>query len=387
MIARCTAGAVALALMMLATAARADEIVVGAEMPLTGAFARSGEAFHEGVEAAVRMFNEKGGAHQIRLETIDNESTPAKGVSAVEELVSNGAVAIIGGYGSNVIGPASDTADKLGIVYITAGGVSDELTRRGHKTFFRINNNQGYLRSLGTLMDELKPAAVSIVYSTKEAPALLAGDLEKLLPEKGITVTAHSFDAAITDFKPIINKVKLRDRPDILLMIGYENDYVGIIRAAKVLKPDLKALVGVWSLATSKMAQDFPDLMPNVIGTSFLPYPVTFQTAEGQRFAALYKEMFGKEVEYLGAYGLVQGMVLFEAIARAADAGTLASGGLVDEMRKTDRDSILGRIVFDANGDNPNFALNMAQHRDGQIVLVSPRANATGPIVYPGVPW
>ena len=51
-------------------------------------------------------------------------------------------------------------------------------------------------------------------------------------------------------------------RPDVILMAGYENDYVGILRAARVLKPAVKAMVGVWSLATPKMAAEFPDLMP-----------------------------------------------------------------------------------------------------------------------------
>jgi branched-chain amino acid transport system substrate-binding protein len=81
-------------------------------------------------------------------------------------------------------------------------------------------------------------------------------------------VTAHAFDPAISDFKPIINKIKLQDKPEVIAMIGYENDYVGILRAARVLKPAVKAMVGVWSLATPKMAADFPDLVPNVYGTA-----------------------------------------------------------------------------------------------------------------------
>ncbi|MFX5563051.1 hypothetical protein ABTD73_21615, partial [Acinetobacter baumannii] len=77
----------------------------------------------------------------------------------------------------------------------------------------------------------------------------------------------------------IVNKIKLQDKPEVIAMIGYENDYVGILRAARVLKPAVKAMVGVWSLATPKMAQDFPDLVPNVYGTALLPYPAQFTTA------------------------------------------------------------------------------------------------------------
>ena len=109
--------AVAAASIALATLAggpaRADEILVGAHMPLTGSLARSGQAFDEGMRVAIQMFNARSEKHKIRLQVIDDESTPAKAVSAVEKLVSDGAVAVIGGYGSNIIGPASDASNRL----------------------------------------------------------------------------------------------------------------------------------------------------------------------------------------------------------------------------------------------------------------------------------
>jgi len=380
----------ALALAAGLSGARAQDVqtaTVGAHMPLTGSLARSGQAFNEGMQVALKVCNAKSPKLQLKIEVIDDESTPAKAVSAVEKLTSDGAVAVIGGYGSNIIGPASDASDKLGKVYITAGAVSDELTKRGLKTFFRINNNAGYEKGIATLVTDLKPKAVSIIASTKEAPALLAEGLEKDFAAAGIKVTVHKFDPAITDFKPIINKVKLQDKPDIIMMSAYENDYVGIIRAAKVLKPNVKLIVGTWSLATPKMYTEFPDLMNNVVGTSFLPFPVEVKSEEGKQFAEIYKQMYAKDIEYLSTLSFVETMVLCEAIQRAAAAGTLDKGGLADEMRKTDRESLLGRIQFDATGDNPNFALSMGQHRDGKIVLVSPKSAANGEIVYPGLPW
>ncbi len=383
--------AVAAASIALATLAggpaRADEILVGAHMPLTGSLARSGQAFDEGMRVAIQMFNARSEKHKIRLQVIDDESTPAKAVSAVEKLVSDGAVAVIGGYGSNIIGPASDASNRLNTTYITAGAVSDELTARGLKTFFRLNNNVGYQRGMGALLESLKPTSVSILASTKEAPALLAKGLQKDLAAKGVKVTVHEFDPAITDFKPVINKVKLQDKSDILVMSAYENDYVGIIRAAKVLKPPVKLIVGAWSLATPKMYSEFPDLMNNVVGTSFLPFPVEMKDEEGKRFAETYKKTYNKEVEYLSTLSFVETTILAEAIARAADAGTLKSGGLPDAMRQTERETLLGPVQFDATGDNPRFSVAMGQHRAGKIVLVSPAAAATGEIVFPGLPW
>lgn len=371
----------------LSQPAFADEFIVGAHLPLTGSLARSGQAFNEGIKVAVKLFNEQNGKHTIKLETIDDESAPAKAIGAVEKLAGDGAVAIIGGYGSNIVGPASDTADKLGLTYITAGGVSNELVERGLKTFFRINNNDGYIKALNTLIGQIKPQKVAIVYNTKESPALLAKAMEKSLGEKGVAVTLHPFDPAITDFKPIINKVKLQDKADFILMLSYETDYIGILRAAKTLKPDVKAIAGVWSLAVRQMAEEFPDLMPNVIGTASIAWPVEFKTEEGKRFQQIYKEMYGRDVDYLAGFSFVESMLLFNAIARHADAGGFTKEGLPDELRKSIADTIIGKVAFDAKGDNPYFAQRMGQHQGGKIPIVSPEADATAPLVLPARPW
>ena len=367
--------------------AGAEEILVGAELPLSGALARVGAGMQEGILVAVEVFNKSGGKHKIKLVTIDDESAPAKAIAAVEKLASDGVVAITGGYGSNNISPASDTANKLGLVYITSGGVDDSLVNAGRKNFFRINNSAGYEKAMLGLLADINAKSVSIVYSTKDATSGLAGEVGKSLAARGVKVVMHAFDPAITDFKPIINKIKLQDKSEVIAMVGYENDYVGVLRAARVLKPTVKAMVGVWSLATPKMAADFPDLMPNVFGTALLPFPAEFKTADGRAFSDAYKALYKKEPDYLGQFGYVQSMLLFEAIARAADKGSLKKGGVADELRKTDRETLIGRVQFGANGDNPNFVHRMGQHQDKKIVIVWPKDSATGKLVYPALPW
>ncbi|GJJ00102.1 amino acid-binding protein [Duganella rhizosphaerae] len=377
----------ALIAMALASGARAEEFTVGAELPLTGALARVGSGMQEGVLVAAEVFNKTNGKHKIKIITIDDESAPAKAVAAVEKLASQGAVAITGGYGSNNISPASDAANKLGLVYMTSGGVDDSLVNSGRKNFFRINNTAGYEKAVLGLLADMGAKSVSIVFSTKEATSDLTASVQKALTAKGIKVTTHSFDPAITDFKPIINKIKLQDKSEAILMVGYENDYVGILRAARVLKPPVKAMIGVWSLATPKMAAEFPDLMPNVYGTALLPFPAVFDTADGKAFADAYKALYKKEPDYLGQFGYVQASLLFEAIARAADKGTVKKGGVAEELRKTDRETLIGRVQFGANGDNPNFVHRMGQHQGKNIVIVWPKETATGKMVYPGLPW
>ena len=369
-------------------AAHAEEFKVGVQIPLTGPLARVGMGTQEGIRVAAEVFNKTNGKHTIKLVTVDDESAPAKAVAAVEKLASEGVVAVTGGYGSNNISPASDAANKLGLAYITSGGVDDGLVQAGRKNFFRINNTAGYQKALVGLISDLGVKSVSIIYSTKDATEGLASDVQKTLAAKGVKVAMHAFDPAITDFKPILNKVKLQDRSEFIAMVGYENDYVGILRAARVLKPSsVKAIAGVWSLATPKMAADFPDLMPKIYGTAVLPFPVNFTTPEGKAFGDGYKKLHNKEPDYLGQFGYVQSMLLFEAIARAADKGTLKKGGVIEEMRKTDSQTLIGRVRFDANGDNPGFVQRMGQHQGKQVVLVWPKEAANGKPQFPGIPW
>lgn len=377
----------ALAAITCGGGARAAEIAVGVELPLSGTLARVGAGLREGITVAAELFNQNGGRHRIKLITVDDESTPAKAITAVEQLAGRGVAAITGGYGSSNVAPAAAAAERLGLVYLTSGGIDDSLVAGGRKTFFRINNTSGYQKAVLGLLQQVGAKSVAIVYSTRKVSAELALAVQKGLAARGVRVALHPFDPAIADFKPMLGKIKRQDKPDVIAMVGYENDYVGILRAARAVKPPVKAMLGVWSLATPKMAAEFPDLMPNVFGTALLPFPAQFKTAEGKAFGAAYQRLYKRDPDYLGLFGYVQSMLLFEALARVADRGAVTRGGVADELRKTDRVTLIGRVRFDANGDNPHFTHRMAQHQGRAIVIVWPPESATGASAYPARPW
>ncbi|MFC4489482.1 ABC transporter substrate-binding protein [Chromobacterium aquaticum] len=374
----------------LAADCRAAEFLVGVPLSLSGGLARVGSEMERGIATAAADFNQSQSRHRIRLLVQDDESAPAKAVAAVEQLASQGVVAIVGGYSSNIVAPASDSANRLGLVYLTSGALSQGLSRRGLSNFFRINDNNGYARAVSRFLAEVGVASVSILYSNRDASQELAQLLLRHNQARGIRRNLmHGFEPGVQDFKPLLNKVRLRDKPDIIVMIAYENDYIGMLRAARVLKPEVKAMLGVWGLATSKMAADFPELVNNVLGAALLSYPPSFKTEAGRRFYASYHARYRNAPDYMSEMAYVQGQVLFEAIARAADKGSLKRpGGLAAELRNTRRDTLIGPLSFDANGDNPHFTQYIGQHQDGgRVVLVSPAAQATGKLNYPAVPW
>lgn len=382
----------ALAMLLLVTllisAVEAKEFLVGVEMPLTGALARPGNTNLEGIRVGIEVFNRKNPSHAVKLVVIDDESSPAKAVAAVEKLVAQGVVAISGGYGSNLTGPASTAADKAGVVYLTVGGSATSLTKRGLKTFFRPNNSEGYANGMVGAVADMRPKSVSLIYSTKEATNEIAQLVNKGLSAKRIKVVMQPFDPSVTDFKPLINKVKIQDRSEIIAMVGYENDHLAILRAAKVLKPKVKAIIGPYSTTTSKLAAEFPDVVANVLGFVMLPHPIDTKNREAKEYHDTFRKLYKRDGDDSAAqWGYVQALILCEAIKRADEKGTLAKGGLVAEMRNTSRDSMLGRIRFDETGDNPDFITRVGQVQNGKIPVVWPKEHANGKARYPAVPW
>ncbi|CAD6558223.1 hypothetical protein LMG27952_06585 [Paraburkholderia hiiakae] len=381
--------AAALAIALAPSLAHATEWRVGVELPLTGALAQAGTEMYRGIQVAADIYNRRHPQDKITLVAVDDESNPAKAVAAVEQLASQHVVAIAGAANSNCAGPASEAASKAGLVYVTSGGTSDDMVTRGLKNFFRVSNTPGYTKGMVGLFNTLGVKSVAIVYSTKDATSDLARQLDTALKAQGVKTFPHAYDPSISDFKPLINKIKLQDKPDAMAMLGYENDYVGILRASRVLKPDLKAIAAPWAFASPKMAQSFPDLVPNVYGATVLSSPADYRSADQRDFSDTYQRLFKTSSNYQSQTSFVYAQLLFDAIASAQKAGTLDKGGLADTLRATRRDdTFLGKVAFDARGDNANYVAHMGQFaHDGKLALVWPANYATAKPVYPGVPW
>lgn len=381
--------AAALAIAFAPSLAHATEWRVGVELPLTGPLAQAGTEMYRGMQVAADIYNRRHPQDKITLVAVDDESNPAKAVAAVEQLASQHVVAIAGAANSNCAGPASEAASKAGLVYVTSGGTSDDMVTRGLKNFFRVSNTPGYTKGMAGLFNTLGVKSVAIVYSTKDATSDLARQLDTALKAQGVKTFLHAYDPSISDFKPLINKVKLQDKPDAMAMLGYENDYVGILRASRVLKPDLKAIAAPWAFASPKMAQSFPDLVPNVYGATVLSSPADYRSADQRDFSDTYQRLFKTSSNYQSQTSFVYAQLLFDAIASAQKAGTLDKGGLADTLRATQRDdTFLGKVAFDARGDNANYVAHMGQFaHDGKLALVWPANYATAKPAYPGVPW
>ena len=93
-------------------AGAAPAIRLGAHAPETGSLAKHGQEQVKGIRVAADEFTRRTGT-PVDLKVYDDESQPQKAVAAVEKLAGIEKVSgIVGGYGSNLVGPASEAAER-----------------------------------------------------------------------------------------------------------------------------------------------------------------------------------------------------------------------------------------------------------------------------------
>ncbi len=92
-----------------------DVIKVGIAGPMTGAQAKMGTDFKNGVTIAMEEWNSKGGVLGKKIEIIagDDAADPKQAVSVANKIVNEGAVGIIGHFNSSCSIPASDVYNTL----------------------------------------------------------------------------------------------------------------------------------------------------------------------------------------------------------------------------------------------------------------------------------
>lgn len=363
---------------------------IGSHLPLTGSLSRIGTEMANGVRLAVEHFNATA-PFKVELVLLDDESSPAKAVAAVERLVGRERVlGITGGYGSNIIGPASEVAERARVPYITSGGLTRDLTQRGFRYFFRFTNVEGYAVVAADLIAQgFRAKRVALAHDDGAGGTDVARAVRAKLQALGLQlVFDSSYPGRSTDLKPLLEQIG-RSGAEVLIFIGYENNYATALRGAQVVRPKVNAFVGLYSLITPSLIQDLGPLMEGVYGTE--PWtngsaPVALR-AEEARFVRDYRGRFGQTPGYLAALGYVQTQILLNALKKAVESGSPTPEAVRDALATSQGETLVSAYRFDEKGDNVLYRTVVSQVQKGRGVPVWPKERAYGRWVYPQVPW
>lgn len=195
-------------------------IKVGVIVPLSGPAGPNGEDVLQAIETQAAIVNEAGGVLGRQLEVIsrDDESTPASGVSAANDLIAEGVSVIMGGWNSPVtlaIQPVTDRADVLNITTIPQNA---SIIGGADPTAIRLNagNAVGGYAAGQFIVNELGAQRVAMLLQNDAYGNDAGMFLTETLQELGAEVVAtEKFEYTDTDFRIPLSSIAAAD-PDVV---------------------------------------------------------------------------------------------------------------------------------------------------------------------------
>ncbi|MDR3221016.1 MAG: branched-chain amino acid ABC transporter substrate-binding protein [Candidatus Accumulibacter sp.] len=353
------------ALSLLCTAVHAD-ILIAIAGPMSGQYASAGDQIRKGAESAIDDINVKGGVlgQKLKLEIGDDACDPKQAVSVANAMVNKKIVFMHGHWCSSSTIPASDVYAESQIPMVTVS-TNPQVTLRGLKNIFRImgSDDQQGLVAGGYLADKFKDRKIAVVDDKSAYGKGLADETAKAMEAKGVKLALReSITAGEKDYSGLVSKMKSAG-VEVMVYGGYHTEVALILRQAQQAQLKLTVMGGD-TMTNAELVTAAGPAANNVLFT-FSPDPRKNPGAADvvKRFRAASVEPEGY-VMY--AYAAMQ---LFAQAAEQAQGVKYA--GLEKALREGSFDTVIGKLSFDAKGNNRQPGFVVYQWKDGQYDYVS----------------
>lgn len=129
---------------LMASAAHAENLRIGASLPITGGLSVSGEKHKRGYELCTKLINEAGGilGRQVELVVSDNRSDTATAINQYERFINVDKVeAVYGTFSSRLTFPVASILSKYNMVHAIPSGGALRIYEQGYKNLFYFQVN------------------------------------------------------------------------------------------------------------------------------------------------------------------------------------------------------------------------------------------------------
>ena len=370
----------------------ADTIKVGVVLPLTGKLAKFGEIENKSFLMAVKEINAAGGVNGKKIELIIEDTTgkPDVGRSAVEKLITQDKVVVLGGgYSSSVTWATIAVAQQNKVPFLVNTGSADKLTEQGWEYIFRLSPPVseypgGFASFVKNVATDLK--TVAILHENSLFGQSGSKKFVKQCEKLGLKVLMkEGYEAGAIDFKPLLVTVKAK-KPDLIYMISYIMDASLLMRQSKELNLNPRLFVGGAAGFT------LPEFKKNAGAASEYVYSATLWTPSvpypgAKDYFNKFMAKYGTPTEYHGAEAYAAMYVIADALKRAK---SLTRDAVRKALVETDMMTVFGPVKFISYGKKnqqnklPTF---LVQWIDGKLETVWPKEVSTKAFVYPTPKW
>ena len=367
---RALAGFAAAAIAAFAAAgASADEITIGADLPLSGPNAQYGDTFSQGANLAIADIN----ADHMLSKTLvmdyeDSQALPQPGVVAANKLVSVVRVPYMLSAFTSVSKAIAPVAERSKTVAVNGGGVGPDLAELGDYFWNVIPLANYEVRAMVPyLVNERKLKRFVLVYVDDPLGDAILKELHTELPKVG---------------GELVGELKIpRDA----------EQFAGIAARAREVKPDV-IYIASFGAQQSQIIKQFRDngVSQQIVSYSGFAIPAIDQEPEAKgalytsqrmdwesndpvtkRFVTEFKAKYGKAPNYYGA-NYYNAVMLFAILAQGLEKKGEAITGenLLKERRAVGTFNLVGgKMEFQANGSViMPMQINEVDGKGGHIV-------------------
>ncbi|MFG1420746.1 ABC transporter substrate-binding protein [Roseixanthobacter liquoris] len=223
-----TSAACALGLSVaFALPAAAQDISIGVNMPLTGAFAASGNFVADGAKLAAEEINAKGGVLGKKLNLIieDNKSNPTEAAAVAEKLIVRDKVPVmLGAWGSSLTLAVMPKLMQYNVPMVVETSSSSKITVQGNPYVFRISAPSSLeAQNFAKVIDGFKIKKADFLVVNNDWGRGTASDFSAMFKDKGIQVGAvETMDQGAQDLSAQLAKIKASDSDTLIVTTAVE---------------------------------------------------------------------------------------------------------------------------------------------------------------------
>lgn len=382
-----------LALAMAASAGAAgaaDEIVIGASLPLSGPLAGFGAYQKWGYETAVNDLNKAGGiklggkAVKVKLVIRDDKTDPNAAAGNAETLISrDGALALLGSCTPALVNAGALVAERRKVPFVAGcDPLSAFKSVRQWRYAWVMFFDETDLATAGfRMMAEYGLATnkkVAILADNGPDGQVVGGQIWPATAKAGGYEVVHSssFPVDAQQFTSMIGQAKAAGA-EVVLVDAIPPQAIAIRKQMASAGFQPKLLVMEKGAEPEQFAQALGKLADGVLVGGYwdpsFPYPGAAEL--GKRFEAETRQTQSQHI----ADSHAAAQVLLDAIAAAGSADREKINAAI---ARTDKSYVIGPVKFDA-AHTSRIPVTVMQWQSGKAVVVWPKDRANGKLIFP----
>ncbi|MEO7252907.1 MAG: ABC transporter substrate-binding protein [Casimicrobium sp.] len=319
--------------------ARAEDIVLGQSVALSGPAQELGREMQLGAKTYFDQVNASGGirGRKIVLKTLDDGYEPPRAAANTTQFVEDGDVLALFGYVGTPTSAASlPIAIKAKVPFFGAFSGAELLRTPMNRYVFNVRAS--YFDETETIVRQMTQGGVTkiaVFYQNDSYGQAGLNGVEKALSKRNLKVVAKAtVERNSTDVSAALATM-LAAKPEVIVMISAYGSCAEFIKQAKA-KQLATQFVNVSFVGTRALANALGPAADGVMISQVMPPPTANKFSVVVDYQKALRAAGVKEFSYTSLEGYIAARVFVEALRRGGDASREALIRALESLRNVD---------------------------------------------------